>query len=144
MCIDYQALLKNPKVCRALGKDGVAEAGEDEDFLRNLIGEKGRTVLSLGWTGSTGGANWITEWGGLYFFSSSDYDEEGPFNSLKAAISDERFWMQTPEAELDSDVVPLPKLLEMGKALAGEEGNEVAINGKMYVLLKDNLVELEG
>ncbi len=146
MEIDYEALLKDPKVRRALGKRKYIEAVEDPEYLANIIAEEGRQVLCLEWDGGSAGntgAIWISEWNGFYFFESSDYDAEGPM-TLEDALGDERFWIETPNPELSSKVIPKSKLLRMGAALAGEEGNTVTINHDVYVLLGGELVLQKG
>src|SRR6266566_1768466 len=89
MAIDFHALLRRDKVRIALGPDKFAEALKNEDFLSDTICEDGNDVVTLAWDGDFpggSGANYIREWNGLYFFSSSDHEEEGPFESLDEAL----------------------------------------------------------
>ena len=139
MSIDYDSMLRNPKVRLTLGKRQFAKAIEDEDYLPNLISDEEKTIFTL----SNGdGGNFLTEWRGLYFATSTEYEPNGPFDTLDEALSDERFWLEITEPEIDSEVVPLPKLKKMAKAVASD-GEAVFINGTRYVLTGDNLVEEE-
>jgi hypothetical protein len=139
MSIDYESLLRSPKVRLALGKRQFAKAAEDEDFLPNLISEEEKKIFTLS---NDYGANFVTEWQGLFFAKSTEYAESGPYESLDEALGDERFWLEITEPEIDSEVVPLPKLKKMAKAVASD-GEAVFINGTRYVLTGDNLVEEE-
>ena len=138
MAIDYKALLDNPKVRFVLGRRRFAKAAEDNDYLLDLISEERKTLLTLS---NDDGGNFISEWCGLYFVTSTEYEPEGPFESLDEALSDERFSLEIPEPEIRSEVVPLPTLKRIGKAVACGEGESVFINGRQYVLVGDNLVE---
>jgi hypothetical protein len=124
----------------ALGKRQFAKAVEDEDFLPNLISEQEKTLLTLS---NEYGGNFVTEWQGFFFAKSTEYEASGPYESLDVALSDERFSLEIPQPEINSDVVPLPKLIEMGKAVAGSEGQAVFINFARYVLSGGELVEAE-
>jgi hypothetical protein len=139
MSVDYESILRNPKVRLALGKRQFAKAVEDEDYLPNLISEQEKTLLTLS---NEYGANFVTEWQGFYFAKSTEYEPAGPHKSLDEALGDERFWLEIPQPEINSDVVPAPKLKEMAKALASE-GEPVFINGTRYVLREGSLVEEE-
>jgi hypothetical protein len=139
MAIDYQALLQNPKVRLALGRGRFAKAAEDNDCLLDIISEEGRTLLTLS---NDEGGSFLSEWCGLYFVTSTEYEPEGPYETLKEALSDERFSLEISEPEIRSEVVPLPTLKKIGKAVVSE-GEAVFINFTRYVLRDGSLVEEE-
>jgi hypothetical protein len=139
MGIDYEVLLQNPKVRLALGRRRFMKAAQDADFFSDLLSKEGKPILSVE---NSDGANWISEWEQLYFVTSTEYEAEGPFVTLKEALSDERFSLQISEPEICSKVLPMAALLEIGKAVASE-GEAVFINGTRYVLRDGSLVEEE-
>ena len=147
MGIDYEAVLKNKKIRATLGPEKIAEAMEDGDFLPNLISEESNTVLTLGWDGDfpgLSGANYATEWNGLYFFGSSDHDREGPFDSEQEVLDLDYFHSQgTPNPELSSDVLPLERLLEIGRDIVCDDGDQIDINTRLFVLSRGKLVEAQ-
>lgn len=62
------------------------------------------------------GAIWISELGGIYIVTSSDYDDEGPFESLDEAINQsDQFGVVTANPELDSDVLTLQRLKKISQ-----------------------------
>ncbi len=147
MAIDFQGLLRRDDVRAALGSDKLAEALRNEDFLWDTICEDGNDVLTLAWDGNFpggSGANYIQEWNGLYFFSSSDHEEEGPFESLDEALALEYFHLpSTPQPELDSPILSLERLLEIARDLVGSEGDQILVNKKLFVLSKGKLEDLQ-
>jgi hypothetical protein len=139
MAIDYKALLDNPNVRLALGRRRFAKAAENNDYLLDIISEEGRTLLTFS---NEEGGNFLSEWCGFYFVTSTEYEPNGPFESLDGALTEERFWLQIREPEIRSEIVPLPKLKAIGNAVASE-GEAVFINGTRYVLSGGKLVEEE-
>jgi hypothetical protein len=114
----------------------------DFDAVWELISDEGRTVFSLGWDGDFpggSGAAYVTEWKGLYFVTSSDFDDEGPFSSLEDALKLEYFSGPTPKPELSSSVLSKAKLKEMAHSLVTNEGNRVTINDERFVLRNGKL-----
>ena len=141
--IDYDAVLKHPKVRKALGRRGLAKAAKDEDYLPNLILDEAEDVLTLAWDGDfpgNSGANYLTRWHGLYFLRSSDLDPAGPFASLDQALDLECFAVPTANPQLWSKVLPLRRLLSVAQGLLGEEGESVVVNDRPYVLRGGKLV----
>lgn len=135
MAINYDQLLKDPRVIKKLSNEQLAEYLEDEDALPNDV-EGGETVLSVGWdsNGPGGsGAIWVICWQGLYFCTSSDDDSEGPFESLDEALQVEWFSNPSFRPEIDSEVIPLKRLKRIALGLLGEDGGHVFIRGKPYV-----------
>jgi hypothetical protein len=105
------------------------------DAVEAIIEKEGRDVLTVGWDGGApgiSGAHWISKWKGLYFFHSSDLDDEGPFHSLGEVLALEHFAVVPSGAEITSEVLSLKLLKEIGLSLVGE-GDTVFINGDGFV-----------
>src|ERR1700739_3976112 len=103
MAIEYETLLEKLLERRRISKKKHAEYLNDEDALANDIDCDGKEVLSLGWDGNAPGCSgviWVTRWKGFFFCGSSDYDPEGPFESLDEALDVEWFSTVTSEPEL--------------------------------------------
>ncbi len=66
---------------------------------------------------------------------------EGPFESLDEALELECFHTVASSPELNSDVLPLKKLREIGANLLSEEGDEIYINGTRNVPKSGKLVK---
>jgi hypothetical protein len=84
----------------------------------------------------------------MYFFlGDEDCGEEGPFNSLENVLPlMERYWVgsftdTSLRPELYSDVVPLERLLKIGRDLVQSEADEIDINDKRFVLSGGKLAE---
>ena len=148
MAIDFHALLRRDDVRAALGSDKLSKALQNEDFLWDTICEDGNDVLTLAWDGNFpggSGANYIREWNGLYFFSSSDHEEEGPFESLEGVLALDYFHLpSTPQPELDSPILPLERLLELARDLVSSEGDQILLNKKRFVLSGGKLKDMNG
>jgi len=143
MGIDYNTLGKTLFQKKKITVKKHAEYLEDEDALPNDVAAA-ETILSLGWDGNApgcSGAIWVNRWKGLYFCTSSDYDPEGPFESLDEALGMEWFYTATSNPEINSEALPLKKLLGIGRRLVSEDGDEIYINGTRYVLKADTLVK---
>src|SRR6266480_1728508 len=147
MAIDFQGLLRRDDVRAALGSDKLAEALRNEDFLWDTICEDGNDVLTLAWDGNFpggSGANYIQEWNGLYFFSSSDHEEEGPFESLDEALALEYFHLPSPpQPGLRAPMLSLERRLEIARDLGASEGDQILVNKKLFVLSKGKLEDLQ-
>lgn len=138
MAIDYQAVLRSPKVRAALTPEELSEA-QDEENLHEMICSGGVSVLSLsfdtGRVGTGGGVNWVEEWNGLFFFFSSDLEPEGPFETLDEALAMDVFhWPNPYVSELHSNRVPFKRLIKIARAVVTENGESIVINNKEYVL----------
>ena len=96
-------------------------------------------AFSLKWDGgspiNTGGI-WITQWLGRYFVSSSDYEDEGPFDALEDALGCECFEGGAPNAELDSTELGLERLKQLAINILNAEDyqDKIKINGDVYLL----------
>ena len=138
MAIDYELVLAAARDGRLLTPEQLADADADEDFLPNLISEEAIVILSLSWDSDFpggSGANYAQEWKGLFFFSSSDHDEEGPFSSANEVVDLDYFtFAGTPKPELDSDIIPTNRLIEIATSLVREEGKNILINKQRFVL----------
>jgi hypothetical protein len=112
------------------------EFGLDKDEIEERITDDGKNIFTLGWDGDRpggSGANYITEWNGYYFFTSSDMDSEGPFKSLEEALALEYFHTnETPNPELYSDILPFEKLEEIARDIDEERQEIFIINDEGY------------
>jgi hypothetical protein len=107
------------------------------DAIWDIVSGEATTVFSLGWDGDFPGGSggvYVNEWKGVYFVTSSDYDDEGPFSSLEEALELDYFASSTPKPELSSNAVSEAKLKEIARALATKEGDKITINGRRFVL----------
>jgi len=124
--------VKNPNVRRVIMAIN-NEALLDE--VQAIIEREGKDVLSVGWDSDApgmSGVHWISRWKDLYFFHSSDLDDEGPFESLGDVLAMEEFSTVTSGAELTSEVLSLKMLKAIAVSLVGE-GDTVFINGDGFV-----------
>src|SRR5436190_23661958 len=93
------------------------------EAVEAIIEKEAKDVLTLGWDGKApgmSGVHWISTWQGLYFFHSSDLNDEGPFDSLAEVLALEHFSVVTSGAELASEVLSLKQLKGIGLSLVGE------------------------
>lgn len=74
----------------------------------------------------------------MYFFTSSDFDDEGPYWSLEAALQNEHFATVTSQPGLYSDVIPLAHLMELALNLV-DDGDEIVINHQRFQRASDRL-----
>jgi hypothetical protein len=122
-------------------RDSLFEMWYNEDLQ-----EEAKEVLALGWFGdgpANSGTHQVVEWNEMYFFLGDDgHVEEGPFKSLDDVLALPE--LREPMAfrpELDSTVLPLERLLTIGRHLVASEGDEAQINKKRFVLSGGQLVE---
>lgn len=137
MFFDSDTLLSNDLVRAKLSAEELELARDDEDWLPNRIQEQMTTVLtvSMDETEMPGSAtaSWISEWRGLYFFTSSDVSSEGPFEALEEAMDVDLFSSLPPGISLDSDQVGEEQLVAYAASrFAGEEGETILINWNSY------------
>ncbi|MFM1769023.1 MAG: hypothetical protein RJA22_1552 [Verrucomicrobiota bacterium] len=145
MAIDYEAFRETLRAQKKITAKKNAEYLQDEDALINDLSDA-ETVFSLCWDSNRpggSGAIWINEFKGFYFCTSSDYDPEGPFESLDDALACEWFHTPTPNPEITCQKLPLNELLAIASSLVSEEGEEVYINSERYVLEEDELVRVK-
>ena len=135
MAIELDEVLKTLGT-RILEDEEVQEALTEG--MHNAI-SSAETAFSLKWDGgspvNTGGI-WIVEWLGLYFVSSSDYEDAGPFDSLEGALGCECFEGGAPNAELDSSELSVERLKQLAVNILNAEDDQdtIKINGGVYVL----------
>ena len=115
---------------------------EDPDYvsdtLCDLMMNEGDGVLSLGWDGDGPGHSGIKSvatWEGLYFFTSSDHDDHGPYKDIDDVLELEYFDQDgVPNGSLYFTSPPVPK--DRGEmiayAMCGEDGGQVDLNGVMH------------
>lgn len=138
--------LNSPLVRARLTPEEIRLAEEDESWLDEEIFERGKKVFSAGWDFSgwgagSSGAIWVTEWRGLYFSRSSDYDPEGPYEDLESAAWHEALWELHEGHELSSTVMPEADLIaRAASCYKGEIGETIEINGKTYEWTGTDLV----
>lgn len=133
-----EVLLANPLIQAAISPEEVQRAGEDEDYLPNVIGSEGKPVLTVGSDSSMPGGcgvMWINCWRELYFFESSDVDSEGPFASLEIALNVDYFSTFTSNNEIWSKVLPLGQLLQIvSERFSDDYGDTITINDLTYAM----------
>jgi hypothetical protein len=114
------------------------EGGEDDlfDVASEAYSDCAKEVLILGRDGDAPGMSgviWVKCCGGVYVIGSSDYDNLGPFSSLKEALQEEYFNTVTANPELHSEVLPKKKLLEIaGQIVDWENEGTITINSESY------------
>lgn len=142
MIFSFEALMEHPTFCERVGPELLARYAEDEMLLEEDFDRSQKPVLSLEWDGGLcgGGGMWVTEWLGLFFMSSSDFDSEGPFETLEALLELDWFHVAAYRPSLTSKSLPLSKLLAIARDLVDEEGDGILINGARYVLTNEKLV----
>jgi len=139
MPIDFDAVCKSEK----------ARDWLEEVWYNDALQEEAKTVVTLTWEGGMcSGEHLIVEWNDMYFFRGDEAcGEEGPFKSLEDVLPLlKRYWVgsytdTSLRPELYSQVVPLRRLLEIGRDLVQSEGEQIDINDKRFVLAGGELVE---
>ena len=118
------------------------------DDARDLIMSEGDEVLSVGWTGGSAGnsgAVWVRKWRGYFFIYSSDFDDQGPYETLEEVLSAECVCSPgTPEPDISSTMLSLDELKKLGLKMLTEEGETVLINGSFFKLRDGSLVPVGG
>ena len=86
-----------------------------------------------------GGASWVDGFAGVYCFGSSDWEGQGPFDSLEEALNaSESFSMATHGASIDSDQLSKAALLRIASSICPDDGS-IYVNGTKYVHGKSKL-----
>jgi len=137
-----------PKIISDI-ESGKETEGENRDLLFDAANAAFRSnahnVLSLGWDGGfpgMSGAAWVSELEGVFFVTSSDYEAEGPFDTLDEALTCECFGTVTESPELDSETLPLEQLLEIAHGVVDwENEGDIWINSRRFVTQGEELVE---
>ena len=114
------------------------------DPVYNAYMECATPVLTLAWdddASGMSGAIWLHNCEEIYVITSSDYDDVGPFLSLKEALQEECFNTVTANPELDSETLPTERLLEIaGQVVDWENEGTIEINSETYRASGDALV----
>ena len=134
--------------------DAVLQSEKARDTLYDLwyqdLRDEATTVLTLTWSGGgmCSGEHLVVEWNEMYFIlGDEDSSEEGPFESLDDVLPlVKRYWPgsyteTSLDPELYSHVLPLERLLTVGRDLVESEGDKVRIDDKWFVLSGGELVE---
>ena len=141
----YDRLLSDPKFAPGLSSERRSELLADPDLLFQEMQDEASSVLRLGWDGGfpgTSGASWLQEWHGLYFVTSSDFDNERAYWSLDEALASENFNFSTARPELHSDVIPMDRLMEIALGLVDED-DTIGVNGQYFIRRSDRLEPVE-
>jgi hypothetical protein len=144
MEFSYETLMEHPTFRERVGPALLARYAKDEMLLEADFERSLKPVLGLEWDGGLcgGGGLWVSEWLGLFFMSSSDFDSEGPFDSLDELMELDWFHVVAYRPSLTSTSIPLPELLSIARNLVGEEEDEILINRARYILKNEELVPL--
>lgn len=137
----YDRLLNDPTFAQGLSPDRRSELLADPDLLFDAIRDEASSVLGMSWDGGspgTGGSSDLKEWHGIYFLTSSDFEDQGPFSSLDEALAHEWFHFPTPRSQLFSDVVAMERLVEIGLGLV-DVGDPICINNQNFRRTSDRL-----
>jgi hypothetical protein len=140
MAIDFQLVLNSEKARDTL----------EEIWYNDVLQEEAKDVVTVGWFGdgpANSGVHRIVEWNGMYFFLGDDgHVEEGPFDSIDQvlALPDLPFPIGFSQADIDSDVLPEQRLLEIARQVVTSEGDVVLINKKRFVHFGGEFVEEPG
>jgi hypothetical protein len=137
----HDRLLNDPKFASGLSSETRRKLLANPDLLFETIREDAASVLTMSWDGGfpgTAGSSGLQEWHGIYFLTSSDFDDEGPYWSLDGALANEHFAFPTPAVELFSDVIPMERLMQIGLGLV-DEGDSICINNRNFRRTSDRL-----
>ena len=126
------------------GQDLPADTAEQvREVILEALSSGGQTILALGWDSEIpggDGAIWITESAGVYLVSSSDYEDQGPFETLDEALDCECFSVTTSNPSVESRVLPLDALLSIARRVVDwENEGSVWINNEEYVASGEEL-----
>ena len=90
------------------------------------------------------GANSIWEWNGLYFFDSTDFEAEGPFDSLEEALSNSEISLSSG-SQISCDCETDEEQKAMAERLIGREddGADIWINGVKFIVEAGVVVKVE-
>ena len=128
---------------------GTSLSDTDQERLAEELGETfaflASRVVSLDWEDSTPmggcGASWIDGFADVYWFGSSDWEGQGPFESISAALgASSSFDTATYGAWLRSEVVDDAQLLSIGASICPHDG-DIYINSTRYRHGEDGLEE---
>lgn len=139
-----EVLPTNPSIRRVLAMDEIRLAEGDEDWLPDLIQDECEVVFTLAWDSSmpgTCGAIWINKWREIYFIDSSDFDRQGPFDTLDQALTTDILTGFSEGYSLWSKVIPLRELITLVESsyMSGI-GGTIQINDEIYELTDTGFV----
>ena len=127
------------------GKELTADEQErlDEE-LRETYVFFAKQVVCLSWDSCSpmggDGASWVVSFAGVYWFCSSDWENEGPCSSLGEALGcSSSFSMATHNATLKSDTMSAEELLPIAEDVCPHDGT-IYVNGSDYRHGDDGLV----
>ena len=90
------------------------------------------------------GANFIWEWNGLYFYDSTDFEAEGPFDSLEEALSNSEISLSSG-SQISCDCETDEEQKAMAERLIGrkDDGTDIWINGVNFIVQAGVVVKVE-
>lgn len=105
---------------------------------------RSKRVVTLDWDSCSPmggcGASWVDGYAGVYCFGSSDWEAQGPFDSVDGALcASSSFEMATYDASLQSDTLSEARLLSIGWSICPYDGT-IYVNGAAYRRGEDELV----
>lgn len=125
----------------------VVEGGDLDiahDAIFNAFRNNAVSVMSLGWDGdgiASSGVVWVDQLQDVYIVMSSEYDPQGPFDSIEQALDCECFKVPTQNPDLVSKSMPLDQSLKIANGLVDwENGEGIWINSERYVIASGELV----
>lgn len=146
--LNNDKLLESKLLLCKLSREELRHAHTDEDWLPNKIGGEMNTVLTVSLDESSMpgscGVSWISEWRGLYFFTSSDVSPEGPFETLQEAMNVELLSGFSEGFSFESDDIPDAELVAyVADRFIANDGATVVINGEMLEWVGTTLEPVE-
>ena len=119
------------------GDEGDDDEGDDEDEGDDDDG-------SADGISDGSGANFVWEWNGLYFYDSTDFEAEGPFDSLEEALSHGEFSFSSG-SQISCDCETDEEQKAMAERLIGrkDDGTDIWINGVKFIVQAGVVVKVE-
>ena len=109
------------------------------EIAADCIHRKGKVVFKLEWDGMAPGASGsscVVRWEGWYFMLSSDFEDEGPFETFENAMGCETFHFggtPSPVITCTPKLADSPVVRCAAIDLAGQEGKIVILNEKLFI-----------
>jgi hypothetical protein len=141
MSIDYKAVYKIPAVRKALAEAEAeeAEAIVFEEWVDYTMGKEGEVVFELS---TVIAADTVIKWHGKYYLMASDYEPEGPCDSIEAAMYGPPIGsIKYRDAEITSSELSLAEIRPLALWFSAK-GAKVTIQGVDYRNEGEELVEI--
>lgn len=118
-----------------------------ESGLRDDINDdSGATVLMLEWSGegmAHSGFIFVSTWGPFYIFTSSDYDNQGPFHTIEDVLELEYFSLNSIPGgvlKFNEPIISRTAAFNIAYNMCGEDGETIVINDVTYVRKEGKLI----